>query len=302
MHLLVATISRRKLEGARLCHVHDYLGRGFLKRWIWRIALSRYDRVVAVSRSVAADLRAIPLPERKITSIHNGIRIQQFSPTGKKLDLDRLSGLTEGDTDLVRVGLVATFAKWKGHITFMRAMALLRDLKVCGYVIGGPIYQTLGSQHTLDELRAAAEKYCPNIRLGFTGGVEDVAAAYRSLDIVVHASTSPEPFGMVIIEAMACGKPVIVSRGGGAAEIFEDGVTGLAHDPGDAAMLARQIVRLTGDAGLRTQLGDNGHAAVAARFQASAMAASFAELYSEMAAATQVAACARPEGGKRCFA
>ena len=57
----------------------------------------------------------------------------------------------------------------------------------------------------------------------------------RALDIVVHASTQPEPFGMVIIEGMACGKAVIAGQAGGAAELFVDGENALAHAPGDAA-------------------------------------------------------------------
>ncbi len=92
-------------------------------------------------------------------------------------------------------------------------------------------------------------------RVGFTGFIEDNAAAMRSLDIVVHASTQPEPFGMVIIEGMACGKAVIASQAGGAAELFVDGENALAHPPGDSAELARQIERLSGDEGLRSMLG-----------------------------------------------
>jgi glycosyltransferase involved in cell wall biosynthesis len=219
------------------------------------------------------------------------------------LNLDRLSGLPAARPGVVRIGLVAAFAKWKGHITFMRALALLpSSLNVRAYAIGGPIYQTSGSQYTFDELRAAAGANCPGVEFGFTGVVEPMAEAYRALDIVVHASTAPEPFGMVIIEAMACQKAVIVSGGGGAVEIIEDGVTALAHTPGDAAMLARQIERLAGDASLRASLGERGRAAVATRFQADAMAARFAEVYCDLAADRQAGAYARSGGEKKCFA
>ena len=67
----------------------------------------------------------------------------------------------------------------------------------------------------------------------------------RALDVVVHASTEPEPFGLVIAEAMACARAVVVSRAGGAAEIIEPGVDALAHAPGDAAELA-ECIRLAG--------------------------------------------------------
>ena len=72
------------------------------------------------------------------------------------------------------------------------------------------------------------------------GFVERPAAALRSLDVVVHASTQPEPFGLVIAEGMACGRAVIVSRAGGAVELVEEGVTALTHAPGDAAAWPRR--------------------------------------------------------------
>ena len=104
-------------------------------------------------------------------------------------------------------------------------------------------------------------------KVGFTGFLEDTPAAMRSLDVIVHASTAPEPFGMVIIEGMACGKAVIASQAGGAAELFIDGEDALAHRPGDAAALARQIQRLASDGQLRRRLGDGGRARCRAAFR-----------------------------------
>lgn len=162
----------------------------------------------------------------------------------------------------MRIGLVATFARWKGHKVFIQALAqLAQDLPVRGYIIGGPIYQTDGSQWSKEELEAEAHRLGLSGRLGFTGFIEDTPAAMRSLDVVVHASTSPEPFGMVIIEAMACGRAVIAAQAGGAAELFVPEENALAHPPGDAAALAKQMLRLISNSGLRTRLGTAGRAA-----------------------------------------
>src|SRR5260370_19128939 len=90
--------------------------------------------------------------------------------------------------------------------------------------------------------------------VGFTGFIEDPAAAMRALDIVVHASTEPEPFGLAIAEGMACGKPVIVSGAGGVVEIVEPNVDALTHAPGDVDALADCIERLASDGSLRKQL------------------------------------------------
>ena len=92
--------------------------------------------------------------------------------------------------------------------------------------------------------------------VGFTGKVDDVSAVLRALDIAVHASTEPEPFGLVIAEAMACGRPVVVSRAGGAAEIAQGGA--VFHEPGNSAELAERLRELAGDPARRAALGARG--------------------------------------------
>ena len=73
-------------------------------------------------------------------------------------------------------------------------------------MIGGTLYQTEGSQYDLEDLRRLAANLGLEGRVGFTGFVDEPAAAMRALDVVVHASTQPEPFGLVIAEAMAGGR------------------------------------------------------------------------------------------------
>src|SRR5207248_1694340 len=79
------------------------------------------------------------------------------------------------------------------------------DAGVRGYIIGEPIYETTASQFSMRELRGLASSH--GLRdVGFTGRIDEVPGALRALDIVVHASIEPEPFGLVIAEAMACGR------------------------------------------------------------------------------------------------
>ena len=115
--------------------------------------------------------------------------------------------------------------------------------------------------------------------MGFTGFVNDVAPAMRALDVVVHASTQPEPFGLVIAEAMACGRAVVVSAAGGAAEIITDAVDALAHPPGDAPALARAIEKLTSDAAMRERLGRAAAISSARRFTHERLAGELVSVY-----------------------
>jgi glycosyltransferase involved in cell wall biosynthesis len=151
------------------------------------------------------------------------------------------------------------------------------------YVVGGPLYDTAGSQYTLDELRALAGSLGLDGRVGFPGFAERPAAAFRALDVVVHASTQPEPFGLVIAEAMACGRAVVTSASGGAAELVTNNVDALTHAPGDVAGLAAAIERVTADATLRHRLGDAARARAERSFDPDVFSRAFIDLYSKVA-------------------
>jgi glycosyltransferase involved in cell wall biosynthesis len=277
MHLLGAWA--RPYGSAVLWHLHDYAGRRpFTARLLRRFA-HRCSAIVANSSSVAEDMRQVCGDAIAIHPVWNAVDLTRFSPNGTRADLDALSGLAP-DADALRIGLVATFARWKGHATFVQALAMLPpSLPVRGYIIGGPLYETSGSQVSIDELRALVTSLGLESRVGFTGFVQDSASAMRALDIVVHASTDPEPFGLVIAEAMACGKPVVASRAGGAAELTEPGVNALGHEPGDVAALAQCMATLAHDAGLRERLSRAALRTASQRFTRQRMARELTSIY-----------------------
>jgi glycosyltransferase involved in cell wall biosynthesis len=254
MHVLGAWAAPR---GAPvLWHIHDYISSRPLMARLMRAHADRCAAAVANSLSVAADVRSACGAQLKVFPIYNAVDLRRFSPEGPALDLDRLAGLAPPSHPVVRIGLVATMAQWKGHEVFLRALGMLSDQPhVRGYVIGGALYETEGSQCDLEELRRLAGRLGLAGRVGFTGFVDDAAAAMRALDIVVHASTQPEPFGLVIAEAMACGRAVVVSRGGGAAEIVTPGEDSLVYEAGCVPALAERMRELARDPALRAALG-----------------------------------------------
>jgi glycosyltransferase involved in cell wall biosynthesis len=280
MHLLGA-LARPK--GTPLVwHIHDYAGSRRLMGRLLRVFGRACTVVVANSKSVAADLKTI-LPKARVVPIYNAVDLDRFAPQGSKLNLDELAQLPEAPPGTVRVGLLATFARWKGHKVFLQAMSKLSaESHIRGYIVGGPIYQTSGSQWSVSELQKEVNRLRLAGRVGFTGFLENTAAAMRSLDIIVHASTEPEPFGMVIIEGMACGKPVIASRAGGACELFVDGEDALGHCPGDVEGLARQIHRLACDEQLRHSVGKAGRATSERVFDGARLAEEMLTVYREI--------------------
>ncbi|HTS47002.1 MAG TPA: glycosyltransferase family 4 protein [Bryobacteraceae bacterium] len=279
MHLLGAW--SRPRSALLVWHVHDYVSQRRLMSRFLRFCQGACSVAIANSRSVERDIRK-SLPGLRVVPIYNSVDLKRFSPAGPVLDLDKLAQLEPAPDGAVRVGLVGTFARWKGHQVFLEALAQLPSaLNVRGYIIGAPIYQTGNSQWSLAELERKAAHLGLGSRLGFTGYVRDVAAAMRSLDVVVHASTEPEPFGMVIIEAMACARAVIASQAGGAAELFLEGQTALGHPAGDAAVLAQRIEQLASDAALRSRIGIAGRASVEVRHHGQRLARELRAVYGQ---------------------
>jgi glycosyltransferase involved in cell wall biosynthesis len=263
-------------------HMHEYVGDRAVSRKLLAAHAGRPSAVLANSVSVANDVRRALPTVVPPTVLYNAVDLAAFVPGGAIENLDARAGLAPANGSVVRVGLIATFARWKGHEVFLRAIAALpSSLPVRGYVIGEPLYTTAGSQYDLEELRRLAAALGVAGRVGFTGYLP-AAAAMRALDVVVHASTRPEPFGLVIAEAMACGRATVVSAAGGAAELVEPEMDALTHAPGDDVELARQIARLAGDADLRRTLGERAHATARRRFDSNRLATELAQIYERL--------------------
>ncbi len=251
-------------------HVHDFYGeRPFVRRML-RWARRGVAGAIAVSEAVGRETREL-FPGLPTRVVPNTVDTRTFAPGPGDPDLlDRLAGLSPAPTGTGRVGLVATYARWKGHDVFLRAAAeVLRGqptLAVRFYLIGGPIYHTEGSQFSPGELRSLAGSLGIEAHVGFVGFRPDPADVYRALDVVVHASTRPEPFGLTIAEAMACGRAVVVARAGGAVELFTHDEDAVGVEPGWPEVLARVLRDLLADGPRRWRLGDNARRTALCRF------------------------------------
>jgi glycosyltransferase involved in cell wall biosynthesis len=236
---------------------------------------------VAVSHSVAADARHVLGKRVPVAMVYNAIDLDRFSPgTGAPEWLDAQARMAVAPPGTVRLGLVATYARWKGHDVFLEAAArVATDCPARFYIVGSPLYRSVGSQFDPAVLRTRAKALGLTDRLGFIDHQPDPEAVYRALDVVVHASTRLEPFGRVIVEAMACGRAVIAARGGGAAELYEDESSALGCPPGDPKALAQAMTRLIVDPDLRRALGIRGRVEAVARFDRGRLAEEWTRIY-----------------------
>jgi glycosyltransferase involved in cell wall biosynthesis len=283
MHLFGARV--RPPYAKLVWHLHDYPAARRLTARLLASQTNRCDAMLANSESVAAQARQRFGDRVRVHTVYNSVDLDRFNPIGPLADLDALAGVPPLDRNGIRVGLVGTFARWKGHGVFLDALAKLRGrAHVRGYIIGDSIYQTDVSQYSRAQLRAMADGFGLGDAVGFTGKVDDVSSVLRALDIAVHASTEAEPFGLVIAEAMACGRPVIVSRAGGAAEIAQGGA--VFHAPGNSTELAERIGELAADREQRARLGREGRATAARLFSRARLCETLLPVYESLARST----------------
>ncbi len=274
---VIATIA-----AARKCtvvwHMHDLLAERPVMSQVLKRLARRVDATIAISTCVAEQLRAVCGRSVDPTIILNAVDLDVFCPSGPKIDLDELSSLPPPLGKIVRVGLVGTSGRFKGHDVFIDAIAQIdSSIPIRAYVIGGAVYRARNSQINENTLRGNAESR--GLSIGFTGYVSNPAAAMRALDIVVHATVRPEPFGLVVAEAMACGRAVIGTDAGGVREIITPRLDGLTYPSGDARSLAEAITALSTDTGLRARLGYNARRSAETKFDSMRLANEVAAVY-----------------------
>lgn len=169
-------------------------------------------------------------------------------------------------------GVFGRLQRWKGQDVFVDAAArVARAIPQARFaVVGGSVFGL--EPEYAQALKDRAVELGIQEKLIFTGFRDDVPALMAACDVVCHTTRAPEPFGMVVVEAMAQSKAVVATRGGGPSEIIRDGVDGLLVTPDDSGTLAAAMLRLGNDVKLRTGMGAQGRDRVAAHFSSTAMA------------------------------
>lgn len=245
-----------------------------VSRWLLR----RIDSFIAISNFIERELVKQGVTKNRVTVIRDIRNLTLFNP---ELYGDRAReelGLVPGQP---ATGIVGLLIPWKGHKVFLEAAArvLADHPNARFFVIGGGVSAFPHYPRDLEEMAARLDG---KSRIVFLGQRKDVASVIAGLDIVVHASIEPEPFGTVIIEGMAMGKPVIATNMGGPPEVIKDGSNGFLVPPGDPVALSEKIGALIRDVEVRRAVGKAAREFVTANFSAERDTRRLESIYEEI--------------------
>lgn len=230
-------------------------------------------RLAPVSEYCRAALIRAAIPADQCVTVHNGIPLDRY----RNPNQPRSAGAEPV------FGIAGRITPWKGQHLFLEIAAEWIQKGLPGrFVLLG---RAFNEDAPFDaSLRDFIRTRGLDRRIRFLEFQSDMAAALASMDVLLHCSTHPEPFGRVLIEGMAVGIPVIAARAGGVPEIITDDVDGLLVPPGDRNAYLVAMERLTREPGLIPRLVAAGHGTVARRFTVGRVAEGFARLVDSVVA------------------
>ena len=251
---LACALSRRPL----VWWLHDLLTDGEFGLGLRKlvVVLSNHfaTRVLTVSEAgrqayVAAGGRA-----SKVAVVYNPVSVPKQPQSSSVRD-------ELGLQDAFLVGHFSRISRWKGQHVLIQALSHIQDAHAV--VVGSALF---GEDDYERELKELVQDLNLKDRVHFLGFRSDIGELMGAMDVVVHSSVLPEPFGRVLVEAMLVGTPIIATSGGGTKEIIDDRESGLLVEPGRSDLLADAIMLIRSDANLRNNLTANGRVRAQERF------------------------------------
>jgi glycosyltransferase involved in cell wall biosynthesis len=238
---IVACVSAAFARRPVLWHLHDILDPKVFSRV--NIGVDVFlanhvaSRVIANSQATANALVARGGTRARIDVVYNGLDPMAADAVRPADVAAARASISASGAQLL--GLFGRLAPWKGQHVAIRALALLGpDSNVQLAIVGDALF---GEESYAAELRALVSEHGLERRVHFLGFRNDVNVLMRAVDVLIHTSVTPEPFGRVIAEGMLAERPVIATAGGGASEIVTPGVTAWQVPPNDPAALAEAV-------------------------------------------------------------
>jgi glycosyltransferase involved in cell wall biosynthesis len=256
---------------------------------LWQSMLplaGQWDTVIAVSHFIKKELVCSGYNGDRVTVVHHGIDLEKFSPPS-----DRERALLLKKYPRLRGRKIifhpARMSLAKGSDIVVKAAALIKEefpefiLVLAG--VGKTVDWGSCQQGEVERIRNLINGLGlqENVLIRFFSW-EEIPEMYRIADFCVYPSVFEEPFGLVMLEAMATARPVIVSRSGGMPEVITDGVNGFVVSKGDPVSLAEQCVRLLRDPVLNREMGQQGRRIALEKFSKEIMTKNTVAVYNTL--------------------
>ncbi|MUT68055.1 glycosyltransferase family 4 protein [Paenibacillus sp. NEAU-GSW1] len=259
---MMASMFRWRHRIPAVWHLHDMPPKGIIGSLIKLFAGLSARSLIAISRSVSDGMRTKGLSDR-IHLVHNGTEPSVFREEDREWARKALRTELQTPLDSRVLLIIGQITPWKRQEDAIKAASALakEGQNVYLWIVGEPKFRTENEQY-LQQLKQLAAELGTEERIRFTGFRDDVAELCCAADVLLLCSAN-EPFGRVVIEAMAERTPVIATGGGGIPDIIEHGLTGLLYETGDIDSLVRHARELLDNERYRIALGERGQQRIA---------------------------------------
>jgi glycosyltransferase involved in cell wall biosynthesis len=270
---LASFFSRRPL----VYHLHDILSIEHFSQTNLRIAVNLANRFASlvIANSQASKTAFVQAGGRTdiIEVVYNGFDSKKYQTD--ESDINKLKQQLGLQRKFV-VGHFSRLAPWKGQHILIDALAKCPP-EVRAVLVGDALF---GEQDYVQQLHQQVAELGLENRVKFLGFRSDIPQLMAACDLVAHTSTSPEPFGRVIVEAMLCGKPVVAAKAGGAMELVEHGLNGFLVTPGEPQELAQVIITCLQETEITATIANNARTTASGCFDVAIINQQIAQLLS----------------------
>lgn len=264
--IFVGGISAKICKVKSVWHIREIIKSKYERFIVSKIVNIFSDYIIANSKATA---EAISKNKDKVKVVYNAIDIEKNSGLE---DIDEVykevAATIVKSNNKIKIGMAGRINRWKGQKLFVDMAKLVSEENDnVEFLIAGDVYK--GEDYILDDLKGYILESGVKEKIGLLGQVDNMSNFYKKLDIFVLPSIQPEPFGLVVIEAMNNKLPVVATNHGGPVEIIDNNIDGFLVDYKDAREMAQVVNKLIKDKELRNYIAANAEKKVKEKFNVS---------------------------------